>query len=178
MSERVPRPEKVKKVEELKALMEKAKAIYLVDFTGLNVAEITELRSRLKKKGIHFEVVKNTLTRIALRELKLDEFAEILVGPNSIIVSMEDPVEPVKIISEFKEEFEKPEFRGGYVFGRLFDKEGIEVLGKLPPLQDLRAHMVGTIKAPLQGLVWTLKGLLTKLVLDLKSLQRKKEEVS
>lgn len=178
MDERVPRPEKVKKVEELKLLMDKAKAIYLVDFTGLSVAEITELRSRLKKRGIHFEVVKNTLTEIAAKEMELNEFAEIIVGPNSIVVTMNDPIEPIKIISEFKDEFQKPEFRGGYVFGRLFDKEGIEVLGKLPPLQDLRAQMVGTIKAPLRGLVWTLKGVLQKLVLDLKSLQKKKEEVS
>ncbi len=178
MRTREPRPEKVKKVEELKELMEKAQGIYLVDFTGLNVSEITELRKRLKRKGIHFEVVKNTLTRIAAQELGLEELKEVLVGPNSIVVTTGEPVEPVRIITGFKKEFEKPEFKAGYVFGRIFDKKEIEALSKLPSLDELRAKVVATISAPLQGLVWTLKGLLQKFVLDLKALQKKKEEVS
>jgi large subunit ribosomal protein L10 len=180
MDTKTPRPEKVEKVRELKEMMKDAEAILMLDFTGLNVAEMTELRNRLKKRNIVFRVVKNTLARIAVEELGLGEMTSLLVGPNSIVVTREDPVEPIKIIQAFESEFKKTKFKGGFLFGKLLGPEEIEKLGKLPPKDELRAKTLGVLLGPINGLLWALKGLQTKLVLVLSSIKegKEKEEVS
>ncbi len=171
------KPEKVKKVEEIKELLKDAKGFYFADFTGLTVAEITDLRRRLREKNARMKVVKNTMTRRALEELGYEGFSEILVGPNALIVAYEDVVEPLKSIFEFKKEVNKTQLKVGYVDGELYDEKGLEKLSKLPSKDKLRAQVVGTLQAPIYGLVWRLKGMLTSFVVVLNEIKKKKEEV-
>ena len=171
------KPEKVKKVEEIKELLKDSKGFYLADFTGLTVAEITDLRRRLREKNALMKVVKNTMARRALEDLGYEGFSEILVGPNAIIVAYEDPVEPLKSLFEFIKEVNKTQVKVGYVEGTVFDADALKQLSKLPSKDVLRAQVVGTLQAPIYGLVWRLKGMLTSLVLVLNEIKKKKEEV-
>ncbi len=171
------KPEKVKKVEEIKELLKDSKGFYLADFTGLTVAEITDLRRRLREKNALMKVVKNTMARRALEDLGYEGFSEILVGPNAIIVAYEDPVEPLKSIFEFIKEVNKTQVKVGYVEGTVFDADALKQLSKLPSKDVLRAQVVGTLQAPIYGLVWRLKGMLTSLALVLNEIKKKKEEV-
>jgi len=171
------KPEKIKKVEEIKELLKDSKGFYLADFTGLTVAEITDLRRRLREKKALMKVVKNTMARRALEDLGYEGFSEILVGPNAIIVAYEDPVEPLKSIFEFIKEVNKTQLKVGYVEGTIFDADGLKQLSKLPSKDVLRAQVVGTLQAPIYGLVWRLKGMLTSLAVVLNEIKKKKEEV-
>ncbi len=171
------KPEKVKKVEEIKELLKESKGFYLADFTGLTVAEITDLRRRLREKNARMKVVKNTMARRALEDLGYQGFSEILVGPNAIIVAYEDPIEPLKAVFEFIKEVQKTKLKAGYVDGEVFDTKGLEQLSKLPSKDTLRAQVVGTLQAPIYGLVWRLKGMLTGLAIVLNEIKKKKEEV-
>lgn len=172
----MPRPEKIEEVKKLKELLKDSKAIYLADFTGLTVSEITELRKRLKEKGYIFKVVKNTLMKIALNEVGKEGITEFLVGPNAIIVTYDDVVEPVKIVYEFQKEFQKASIKTGLLEDKVLKKEEIDALSKLPGLGELRAKVVGSLKSPMAGLVFTLKGVISSLVLTLQTIKKKKEE--
>ena len=172
----MPKPEKTKKVEELKEMLKDAKGLYFADFTGLTVPEITELRRRMKEKNVVFKVIKNTLMRIALDELGYTEIKEMVVGPNAIVVSYEDPIESIKILYNFRKEFEKGDVKVGYIEGMVLGKEDLEKLAKLPGKDELRAKVVGALSGPLYMLVLSLNGLLNKLVWTLEAIKKAKEE--
>jgi len=172
------KPEKIQRVENIKKILEGAKGVYFADFTGLSVAEITDLRRRLREKGVVFKVVRNTMARIAMRDLGYsDELLEkILHGPNALVVGYDDAIEPVKVLFEFKKEFEKPQVRAGFVEGEFYDAEGVERLSKLPGKDELRAKVVGALNAPIYSLVFSLKSMLNSLVWTLNAIKDKKEK--
>jgi len=97
----MPRPEKVAIVEELADKLLKGQGVVLADYRGLSVKEITALRSELRKVGVEFKVVKNTLTRLAARKANLEELESVLVGPTAIAFGYDDPVAVAKAISDF-----------------------------------------------------------------------------
>lgn len=172
----MPRPEKVQKVQALKEMVEPAQALFLLDFTGLSVPEITELRKKLREKKAVLKVVKNTLARRALQETGHRKITEFLVGPNALVIAYEDVVEPIKVVFDFAKEVGKGQLRVGEVQGEVLEGKDLERLSKLPPLSEMRAKAVGALSAPLYGLVNTLQGLLTSLVWTLEALRQKREE--
>lgn len=165
--------EKVKAVEELKDKFSRSKAAVLTDYRGLNVADITELRKKLREQGVEFKVVKNTLTRIALRDFdyNLDEYLE---GPTAIAFSFHDPVAPAKVLTDFAKNHKELEIKAGVVEGKVSSKEVIESLAKLPPKEELLAKAVGSIQSPLYGIVGVLQGPIRNLVYTLQAIQEKK----
>lgn len=167
------REEKQKVVAELKDKFSRARAAILTDYKGLNVAEMTELRSKLREQSIEYKVVKNTLTRLALKDLNynLDEYLE---GPTAVAFGYDDPVTPAKILMDFAKEHKNLEIKGGIVEGRVFDKATVEQLAKLPRKEELIAKAVGSIQSPLFGIVWVLQGPLRDLVYTLQAIQEKK----
>ncbi|MCG0276893.1 MAG: 50S ribosomal protein L10 [Thermosediminibacteraceae bacterium] len=160
-------------VAELKDKFSRARAAILTDYKGLNVAEMTELRSKLREQSIEYKVVKNTLTRLALKDLNynLDEYLE---GPTAVAFGYDDPVTPAKILMDFAKEHKNLEIKGGIVEGRVFDKATVEQLAKLPRKEELIAKAVGSIQSPLFGIVWVLQGPLRDLVYTLQAIQEKK----
>lgn len=167
------KPEKVKAVEELRDKFSRSKTAVLTDYRGLNVADITELRKKLRAQGIEFKVVKNTLTRIAIKDFdyNLDEFLE---GPTAVAFSYVDPVAPAKIIVDFAKAHKELEIKAGVVEGKVGGKDMIENLAKMPPKEELLAKAVGSIQAPLYGIVSVLQGPLRNLVYTLQAIQDKK----
>lgn len=172
----MPKPEKIQKVQALKEMVEPAQALFLMDFTGLSVPEITELRRKLKEKKAVLKVVKNTLARRALQESGHERITEFLVGPNALLIAYEDVVEPVKVVFDFTKEVGKGKLRVGEIQGQVLEEADLENLSKLPPLSEMRAKAVGALLSPLSGLVGTLQSLLSSLVWTLEALRQKREE--
>lgn len=172
------RPAKTEKVDELKRLLEDARSIVLNDFTGLNVADISQLRTLCRENNVFYTVVKNTLAKRSFRELGLDEVLPVLEGPTAIALSKEDEVAPAKILDKFASDYEFPRFKGAYVAGRLLDGEETKRLASLPSKEVLLAQVVGTLQAPMRGLINCLGASLRDLVYVLRAVSEKKEAAS
>lgn len=167
------REEKVKVVEELQDKFGKSVAAILTDYRGLNVSDITELRKQLREAGVEYKVVKNTLTRLAVREhnYDLDEFLE---GPTAVAFSFEDPVAPAKILVDFAKQHKELEIKAGIVEGKVVGKDVIDNLAKLPSREELLAKVVGAVQSPLYGIVGVLQGPIRDFVYTLQAIQDKK----
>lgn len=161
-------------VAELSERLGAAKCLYLTDFTGLDVAAITELRRRLTDAQVEYVVVKNTLARRALSGGPYEGLSEHLGGPNAFAMSNEDVVTAAKILTDFAKEREKPQIRAGAIEGRVVSIDEIRRIAELPPRDELLAQMVGYAKAPMAGLVYTLNGLLAKFVRTVDALREQK----
>jgi len=168
------KPIKLEKVEELKELVKGAKSVILNDFTGLNVADISELRRVCRENNIAFRVIKNTLAKRGFNDLGIDELDPLLEGPTAIAVSNEDEAAPAQVLKKFADEYELPRFKGAYVAGRVFTEKETVRLASLPSRDALVAQTVSTFQAPLRGLVMVLNASLRDLALVLKAIGDKK----
>jgi large subunit ribosomal protein L10 len=152
-------------VDDLHQKLGDAKAVYLADFTGLNVKKVTELRSRLRKAGIEYHVVKNTLAERALEGLDLPDIAKFFKGPTAIVIGPTDPVEAAKLLSEFaKENDNKPALKVGVVEKRAVSSADIARLAKLPPREQLLSELAGLMEAPMAQFVFVLQAKLQEMV--------------
>jgi large subunit ribosomal protein L10 len=172
------RPAKTQKVDELKELLEGAKSIVLNDFTGLNVADISELRRKCRENKIIYTIVKNTLAKRSFHALGLEEVEQLLEGPTAIAVSKEDEVTPAKVLDAFASDYELPRFKGAYVAGRLLDEEATKRLASLPSKEVLLAQVLSALQAPMRGLIYCLGASQRDLVNVLKAISDKKEAAS
>lgn len=169
------RPEKTKQVEELRHRLKQAAAAILTDFRGLNVAEISQLRSKLREAGAEYKVVKNTLLERAAESLGIKGLKPFLEGPTAVAFSREDPVSPARALQEYIRQMRKLEVKGGLVEGRVLTASQIKALADLPSRAHLLAAAVGTMMAPLAGLAGALTGLQRNLVYALDQIRRQKE---
>lgn len=146
----------VELVEKLKA----AQAGILVDYRGLTVEEDTKLRAKLREAGVEYKVVKNTLTRFAIKELGYDELDEQLNGPTSLAISSEDPVAPAKIISDFAKTNENLTIKAGFLDGKVISLDEIKTLASTPSKEVLIAKIMGSLNSPISALARTLQALI------------------
>lgn len=167
--------EKQKIVEEIKEKFQEAQSAVLVDYRGLNVEEITELRSKLREKGVDYKVYKNTMMRFAVKETSLEGLLEYLVGPTAVAFGMEDPVGAAKIINDFVKEHDDLEIKAGMVDGKVIDVKGIKNLAELPPREMLIAKVLGGLNAPISGFANVLQGTMRSLVYALNGVKEQKE---
>lgn len=167
---------KVALVDEIKGKIEDSKSLVLVNYRGLNVAEVNELRAKYREAGVDYKVYKNTMMRRAFEALGYDDFLEYLKGPSAIAFGMEDIVSPAKITSEFAKDHEALEIKVGMLDGDLLDIDGIEELAKLPPKDVLLAQFLGAMNGPIQGLANVFDGTLSGFVRVLNAIAEKEEE--
>lgn len=167
--------QKVQIVEEYVGIFEKP-GIYLMDFTGLNVAEITDLRRKLRESSVSMRVVKNTLAKRALKQLGNDSLDEYLVGPIGVAYSAEDAVAPAKILLDFRKSHDKMTIKVGYVDGKVVDEMAISAISKLPSKLELQAKLASVLNAPIVKLARTLNAAPVKLALTIKALEEKKSK--
>ncbi len=168
------RPAKKVTVEELKEMIQDSKSIILNDFTGLNVADISELRRHCRENGIRFRVIKNTLAKRSFGELGIEGMDALLEGPTALAVSTVDEVAPARVLRKFADEYELPRFKGGYVAGRILDEKETVRLASLPSREVILAQVVGTFQAPLRGFVGVLSASLRDLAGVLDAIRDKK----
>ena len=162
-------------VKDLNERLEKMKAAVLVNYRGISVPQIQDLRKKLHEKGADFAIAKNRLFKIALKDQKIECPEEIFKGPLAISFGYEDEVAPSKIIKEFAKENELPEIVGGFFEGEFVPKETIEELAKLPSHEELLAKFVYVINAPVSGFVNVLRGNMTGLINTLNQIKEGKE---
>ena len=163
-------------VTELHDKLENAKAFYLTDFTGLTVKKVTELRSRLRKAGIEYVVVKNTLAERALEGLDLPEVAEFFRGPTAVAIGQDDPVAAAKVLADFaKENDNKPAMKAGVVEGKAYSAKQVDQLAKLPGREQLLAELAGCIEAPMSMMLMMLQGKLQETLGLFEALREQKQ---
>ena len=165
---------KKEKVKELADKIRSAKSVVLADYRGLTVEQDTEMRSALRKAGVEYKVVKNTLARFAAKENNLDGLESYLKGPTALAMSDKDPVAPAKILTEYSKKYEKLELKAGVVEGKIVDIAGIKALADLPSREVLIARVLGGFNAPLAGLVNVLNGNIRALAIALNAIAEKK----
>jgi len=163
-------------VKELSEKVKAAKAIVLADYRGLTVEQDTELRNALRKAGVEYKVVKNTLTRFAAKENGLDGLDSFLNGPTAMATSETDPVAPAKVLAEYAKKYDKLELKAGVVEGKVIDVNGIKALAELPPREVLIAKVLGGFNAPISGFVNVLNGNLRGLAVVLNAIAEKKAQ--
>lgn len=167
--------QKVQAVQELKDKFSSSSSAILVDYKGLNVQEVTELRSAFRQAGVEYKVYKNTLTEIAAKDVGLEELIPFLSGPTAIAFSEHDPVAPAKILTDAIKKYNKIEFKVGVVDGKVIDVNGVKALAQLPSREELIAKMLGSMNAPITNLVGTLSGTVRGLVYTLNAIKEQKE---
>ena len=124
----------------------------LVDYRGLTVEQDTKLRAEMRKAGVEYKVIKNTLIRFALSDTGLEALDAHLENPTAIAISADDAIAPAKILTEFASKNEALEIKGGYLEGQVMDVAEIEALGKIPPKETLIAQLLGGLNSPLSAL--------------------------
>ncbi len=159
------REKKEAAVKELAGKFESANAVYLADFTGLSVKRVTELRSRLRKAGVEYIVVKNTLAERALQGMDYPDISEYFVGPTAVVFGPDDPVAAAKVLADFaKENDDRPALKAGVVERRAVGPEEITRLATLPPREVLLAQLAGALEAPMAQLAFVLQAKLQEVV--------------
>lgn len=164
---------KKKIVEDLSQKLKNANSGVLVDYKGITVADDTKLRADMRKAGVEYAVVKNTLTRFACKEAGLTGLDDILNGTTALAISLTDPVAPAKILSEYAKKNEKFKIKAGFVDGKVIGVDGVKALAELPPKEVLIAKVLGGFNAPISGLVNVLNGNIRGLVVALNAIAEK-----
>lgn len=124
-----------------------AELIVVTHYTGLTVAEISELRNAVRKSGAKFRVTKNRITRLALVETQHGLLADLMKGPTAVSFS-KDPVAAAKAVVAFAKKNDKLVIRGAIMDGKLMSVEEVKALGELPSMDEMRGKLVGLIQAP------------------------------
>lgn len=137
--------QKKEEVKKLAEQMKEAKLILLVDYRGINVTDVTELRTDLRKVNSKYAVIKNNITRRALAECGLEGLEEQLEGPTAVIMSDEDYLEPSKIIYNFSKNNDYYKIKGGVIEGKVMSAEEIITLAKLPSRETLLSMLAGAL---------------------------------
>jgi large subunit ribosomal protein L10 len=148
--------EKEQLVTELRDKLKSAQSLYYTDFTGLNVKRMTELRRRLKRAGIDYVVIKNTLALRAVNESGL--VGEKLKGPTGLVVG-KDPVAAARLLTEFAKEFEdKPTMKGGLLQGKAINNAQLKRMASLPSREQMLADLAASMQSPMAAFVGALSG--------------------
>ena len=154
--------EKKQVVESLAAKLKTAAAGVLVKYEGIKVSEDTELRNALRKAGVEYTVMKNTLTGKACDLAGYGDMKQYLSGMTAIAVSQDDPLAPAKIMKEYADKIECFEIKAGFVDGGVIDLAGVESLAATPSKEVLVAKMMGSLMSSLYGLAYVLQAKIDK----------------
>src|SRR5438046_6759857 len=148
------------------ARLRNASTVYGTDFTGVDVAKITQRRRRrrLAGGGTDFVVVKNALARRALADAQVPGLEAHLAGPTGLVLTGADPIVAAKVLADFAKEFEKPAIKVGLVDGKTVTPELVKRLASLPTKHELLVQLGGMLQAPMAGLVGAVDGLLMNMV--------------
>ncbi|WP_342388026.1 50S ribosomal protein L10 [Salinicoccus bachuensis] len=129
----------------------------LVDYRGLSVSEMTELRKQLREAGVEFKVYKNTMTRRAAEQAELAEINEFLTGPNALAFSNEDVIAPAKIINNFSKDHEALEIKAGIIEGTFTPAEDVKAIATLPNKDGLVSMLLSVLQAPVRNFAYAVK---------------------
>ncbi|NOX32821.1 MAG: 50S ribosomal protein L10 [Deltaproteobacteria bacterium] len=167
--------QKKEQVERLAKEFSECEISILVDYKGLDVLKMTDLRAQLRNEGVRIEVVKNTLLDRASKGTDAALMKDFYKGPNAIVLSKDDPVAPARILVNFAKDNEKLEIKAGTLSGKLLDIEEIKSLAKMPSREDLLGQVVYTLNAVPTSFVNVLSGVPRAFVNVLNAIKDQKE---
>lgn len=168
----------LKNQEALKDLTKRFKSVkgmIMTQYHGLSVSEISELRNQLRKIGCEYLIVKNTLSKIALKDIGMESANEYFEGPTAIVFEADDPVSPAKIVSEFAKKYDKLVIKAGLLDGKVITSNEIKALASLPTKEVLIGKMLGSMNAPISGFVNVLNGTIRSFVCVLNAIKEKQQ---
>jgi len=149
--------------------LNKSPFFIVVDYQGLKVGPITELRKRLGKAGAEMHVVKNTIFRVAAKEAGVADLTGTLTGMLAVVTGQRDVSTTAKVLKTFASEFERPKIKFGYLSNKRMEQQEIVMLADLPPLEVLRSKLMGLLNTPATRLVQLLNTPATQLARVLKA---------
>ncbi len=144
-------------VDEIAEVLSNSVSTVIVDYRGLTVAEVTDLRSQLREAGVEYKVYKNTMVRRAAEKSCIEGLDEFLTGPTAIATSSEDAVAAAKVISGFAKDHEALEIKSGVMEGNVITAEEVKTVGSLPSHDGLVSMLLSVLQAPVRNFAYAVK---------------------
>ena len=141
---------------------ESAASVVIVDYRGLTVEEVTNLRKQLRDAGVEMKVIKISILSRAAKKVGLDGLDEVFTGPTAVAFSNDDVVAPAKIIDEFAKDAKALEIKGGVIEGKVSSVEQITALAKLPNREGLLSMLLSVLQAPVRNVAYAVKAVAEK----------------
>ena len=138
-------------VNEIKAKLETAVSLVLVDARGLTVAEDTDLRKQLREAGVDYKVYKNTMINFAIKDTQFEGLSQYLEGPTAVVIAYDEATKGASIVKKVAEKAKKLEFKAGVVEGIVYDAEGIKAIADIPSREVLISKLLGSMKSPISN---------------------------
>ncbi len=170
------RKKKEKVVEELKAKLANLNAMFLAEYSGTNMTQMTKLRRELRNVDVEFNVVKNTLLKIASGGTKAEALQDKFSGPNAIVCINKDPSAAAKVLSGFAKDIPNLKLKAGFLGNRVITAEEILKLATIPSKEVLVGRFLGLLQGMPQRLLYVLSGNMNKLMMTLNAIKIQKEQ--
>ena len=171
----MPNSKNIEQVKELSDSFSRAKAVYFTEYHGLNVGDMTKLRSEFFKADVEYKVAKNTLIKLAAEENKISGLDEqLLKGSTALAIAYDEPVSPAKVIKKFTKDNDLPSVKGILFEGQFLPGEEFKKLANLPSKEESLTILIAMLNSPMQKLASTLNAPLQSLAGVLNSLKEKK----
>ena len=168
--------EKIDAVKDIKERLEHAKSVFVTDYSGLNVADLTVLRKNLRENSIKYLVAKNTLMKIAAKEAGYENIAEYLNGPTALAFTEDDAAVPAKILYDSYKDKEKPVIKAFVMDKQLFTGSEISKLASLPSRDVLLSQLIVAIESPISSLINTVDSVMQELVSTIEAMADSKKK--
>jgi len=168
-------PRKIESVAQLTDKLGRATSAIVTDYRGLTVAQLSELRGRLRADSVEYVVVKNTLARRAAEAAGVGQFSTVLVGPVGLALGYGDLATPAKLLTDYYRQNRRLPVVAGLVEGRVIDADGVRQLSELPSREALLAQLAGTLQSPLTTLAGSLQSILSNFAATLDAYREKLE---
>jgi large subunit ribosomal protein L10 len=153
---------KIEIVNEISEKLKSSQSTVVVDYRGLTVTEVTELRRQLREAGVEFKVYKNSMTRRAAEAAELSALNDSLTGPNAVAFSADDVIAPAKILNDFAKTHEALEIKAGVIEGNVATAEEVKALAELPSREGLLSMLLSVLQAPIRNLALATKAVATQ----------------
>jgi large subunit ribosomal protein L10 len=167
--------EKAELIAEAKELIQNASAVYLTDYSMINVSDISEIRNQFRKDGVKYRVFKNTLFKRALVESgKFEKLADHLEGMTGFAFASTNPVAPAKIIKKYNDTSQKFPLKACYIETQYYDGKKLKELAELPTKEEVIAGILGSLNSPASGIVGSISAVIRDLVSVIDEVSKKK----
>lgn len=144
-------------VEEIKANLEDAKSVVLVDYRGITVEQDTQLRKAMRESDVIYKVYKNTMVKIAIAGTEFESLKDDLEGPTAVVISKTDATAPARVAANFAKTAPALELKSGVVEGTHYDAAGIKTIATIPSRDELISKFLGSIQSPITNFARVIK---------------------
>jgi len=165
-------------LEKVRGYLQESKNLVITEYRGMNVEQVTQLRTVLRKAGVRYKIVKNTLVKKLAKELDIHDLDKHLKGPVGVVFLGKDVAAGAKTVLEFAKKNELFVIKSGYIEGKALGIDGLKAMAALPSREVMLAILLGTLQAPVKGFMTVARGNTQKLVYALNALKEKKSKAA